>query len=496
MNESYLQLLSYCMDMPYTGENNQVILEMITAIDNHIISDTNFLENKNYERLFQIATPFAILRSKYSLHKTKSPIDSDLKLLISTLSWIKKRSSSNLKSFIISSVILSCLSDHSLEFNEIVSDVFVNKDKSILDRILNIIEKFKLTMGVPDNAPLYEKDNVQRYLDAKKKGVYSSMANYLQKAEKGSGLPRPSILKYAILYVIKNDFKRFLIVLDKRNSLLEINILLNSLSLAQLVQIAKMTKSKLVYFELTRLIFSNDRSTKLSDKEKSDLAESICIFLKENEECKSEFLNFFFKYPPRYSSLMEVTGQAVTKYGKGLLCDIVKIFPMNLLCKDQLDLLLKGMLDGLDSSARHDFLRVIFKEWLSFYNSKSLNPNGLSLSITSMADGVCRYFSHISSEAYFKFLCERIDCLSSIEETWYSIKIDFLIIIEKELSQFAVAAFAYDNKKFIPPAKKIQNKIKYLFTDFSYKYQFDLTKNQKQMLNQIRPFFHWVNSHP
>lgn len=308
-----------------------------------------------------------------------------------------------------------------------------------------------------------------------------------------SGLPRPFILKYAILYVIKNDFKRFLIVLDKKTSLLEINILLNSLLLTQLVQIAKMTKSKLVYFELTRLIFSNDRSTKFSNREKSDLAESICIFLKESEEYKSEFLNFFFKYPPRYSSLMEVTGQAVTKYGKDLLCDIVKIFPMNLLCKDQFDLLLQGMLDGLDSSDHHDFLKIIFKEWLSFYNSTHLDPYEPSLNITSMSEGVCRHFLYINSDEYFKFLCERVDRLNSIEETWYSTKTEFLALVEKELSQFAVATFAYDNKKFIPPAQEIQNKIKYLFTDFSYKYQLDFTKNQKQMLNQIRPFFPWVH---
>ena len=493
MTGNYLQLLSYCISMPYAGEDNQIILEMITTMEDHVISDTNFIKNESYERFFQIAKPFTILRSKHNLHKAKSLVDSDLELLISTLSWIKKKSSSDLKSFIISSVILSCLSDHSLEFNEIISNVFINRDKSISDRILNVIEKFKLTMRVPDNAPLYEKDAIKKYLNAEKKNSYSKMANYLNMVERGCGVSCPFIFKYATLYVIKNDFQHFLIILDKKINLLEINMLLKSLSLAQLIQAVKMTKSKLVYFELTRLIFSDDRSMKLSDKEKSDLAESICIFLKENEECKSEFLNFFFKYPTRYSSLMEVTGQAVTKYGKNLLCDIVEIFPMNLLCKE-FDLLLSGMLAGLNSSDHHDFLKIIFKKWLSFYNSKSLNPYGPSLSVTSIADGARHYFLYMSADEYFEFLCDRVDNLSSIEETWYSTKINFLTFIEKELSQFTVAAFAYPDKKLIPPEQKIQNKIKYLFTDFSYKYQFDLTRNQIQTLNQIRSFFPWVKN--
>ena len=483
MSNSYLQLLSHCISEPYTGEDNQIVSEMMIAIGDHEISNISLIENKSYKKLFQIAEPFTILRSKYNSHQASPPVASDLKLLISTLTWVKRRTSSDLKSFIVSSVILSCLSDKSLEFNEIISNLFINGNKNLLDYMLNITEKFKFAINTP------EKDAVKKYLEAEQKNSYFRMVDFLNMVERGRGVSCPFIIKYAILYVIKNDFQSFQTILDKKIGLLEINVLLRLLPFLQLVQLAKMTTSKLVYFELTRLMFSNDRSTTLSNKEKSDLAESICNFLKNNEECKSEFLKFFFKYPSRYSSLMKVIGQVVTKYGKDLLSDIVKIFPMNLSYKDQFNLLLNDMLDGLNLSDHHDFLRIIFEEWLFFYNSKSLNPYGPSLEVTSMADGVCRYFAHMNSDEYFKFLCEKIDYLNTIEETWHSIKRDFLIHIEKELSQFAVATFAYPNRELVLPEQKIQNKIKCFFDEFSYKYQFALIENRIQTLNQISSFF-------
>lgn len=495
MDNSYLQLLSRCMNMPYTSEDNQIILEMITTIDDHHISSISFIENESCERLFQIAKPFTVLKSKYSLHQANSPADSDLELLASTLSWIKTKASADLKSFIISSVILSRLSNQSLEFNEIVSNLFINGNKNLLSHMLNITEKFKFAMGVPDNAPLYEKAAVKNYLEAEKKNSYSKMVNYLNMVEKGRGVSCPFIIKYATLYIIKNDFQSFQIILDKKIGLIEINMLLKLLSFSQLVQLAKMTKSKLVYLELTRLIFSNDHSTTLSNKEKSDLAESICHFLKNNEECKSEFLSFFFKYPPSYSSLMEITGQAVAKYGKDLLYDIVKTFPMNLLYKNQFNLLLNDMLDGLGSSNHHNFLRIIFEEWLFFYSSKSIDPHEPSLNVTSMADGVCRYFAHMESNEYFKFLCEKIDNLNAVGKTWHSTKSDLLALIEKELSQFIIAASAYPDREFILPEQEIQNKIKGFFSDFSYKYQFALIGNRIQTLDQISSVFSWVD-HP
>ena len=495
MSNSYLQLLSYCISESYTGEDNQIVSEMMIAIGDHVVSNISLTENESYKNLFQIAEPFIILRSKYSSHQASPPSASDLELLISTLFWVKRKMSSDLKSFIVSSVILSCLSDKSLEFNEIISNLFINGNKNLLDYMLNITENFKFAIGIPDNAPLYEKDAIKKYLEAEQKNSYFRMVDFLNMVERGRGVSCSFIIEYATLYIIKNDFQSFQIILDKKTGLLEINMLLGLLPFSQLVQLAKMTKSKLVYFELTRLIFSNDRSSTLSNKGKSDLAESICNFLKNNEGCRSEFLRFFLKYPSRYSSLMEVIGQVVTKYEKDLLSAIVKIFPMNLSYKDQFNLLLNNMLDGLNLSDHHSFLKIIFEEWLFFYSSKSLNPYGHSLEITSMADGVSRYFIHMNSYEYFKFICEKIDHLNTIEETWHSTKKEFLIHIEKELSQFAVAAFAYPNRKFILPEQKIQNKIKYFFTEFSYKYQFALIENRIQTLNQISSFFSWVK-HP
>ena len=139
MSNSYLQLLAHCISESYTGEDNQIVLKMIASVDDHNISDINFIKNKSYEGLFQIAKPFTVLKSKYNLHQENSPTDSDLELLVSTLSWIQRRASSDLKSFIISSVILSCLSDQSLEFNKIIGNLFINGSKNLLDYMLNII---------------------------------------------------------------------------------------------------------------------------------------------------------------------------------------------------------------------------------------------------------------------------------------------------------------------------------------------------------------------
>ena len=124
-----------------------------------------------------------------------------------------------------------------------------------------------------------------------------------------------------------------------------------------------------------------------------------------------------------------------------------------------------------------------------------MNPYESSLEVTSMTDGVSHYFIHMNFDEYFKFLCEKIDHLSAIEETWHSTKSDFLMHIEKELSQFAVAASAYPNREFILPEQKIQNKIKCFFAEFSYKYQFALIGNRIQTLNQMCSFFPWIN-HP